>query len=163
MKAKKSPSLSELEEYFEIDESSPSGLRWKKKLTAKIKVGDVAGHPTEYYSVVFKKMKYRVHRIIYQLHHGLEILEGGDIVDHIDGNRLNNSVSNLRLVTEQQNRWNSARGDKLHKTSKRYHQITINLRKDQYSSEDAENLKKKILAELRGEYSLHSRPSTSIE
>lgn len=49
--------------------------------------------------------EYRAHRIIWTMFNG-EIPEGL-LIDHIDGNVANNSISNLRLATRQQNKANS--------------------------------------------------------
>jgi hypothetical protein len=46
-----------------------------------------------------KKVHIRMHRLILQAVHGLE-------VDHVDGNGLNNTKGNLRLVTSSQNHMN---------------------------------------------------------
>lgn len=48
-----------------------------------------------------KNYKRSLHRILYETFIG-QIPEGM-LVDHIDGNRLNNSLSNLRLVTQSDN------------------------------------------------------------
>jgi len=47
----------------------------------------------------------KAHRVVWTLRHGYWPL--GDI-DHIDGDRRNNRLDNLRLVTHQQNGWNIA-------------------------------------------------------
>jgi hypothetical protein len=49
--------------------------------------------------------EYRAHRIIWSLHNG-EIPEGM-LIDHIDGNKQNNKIDNLRLATRTQNNNNS--------------------------------------------------------
>ncbi|TQC75553.1 HNH endonuclease [Pantoea dispersa] len=90
-------------EYFQIDESSKSGLRWKIDRRAGVKAGDVAGYiqsdsRTSYYRVSLLGKGYRVHRILYEMVTGMQILPGMQ-VDHIDGNGLNNALSNLRLVS----------------------------------------------------------------
>lgn len=45
----------------------------------------------------------KVHRIIASAFLGLDIDNLETIIDHIDGNRSNNNVSNLRVVTHTQN------------------------------------------------------------
>ena len=45
---------------------------------------------------------YRAHRLIFLYHHGY--LPGE--IDHIDGNKLNNNINNLRESTHQQNHMN---------------------------------------------------------
>ena len=57
------------------------------------------------------KILYR-HRLIAYCWLGLSDIDGGnhiDDIDHIDGHPLNNAVSNLRIVTHQQNHWNRTR------------------------------------------------------
>lgn len=48
-----------------------------------------------------------IHRLVWEAYKG-EILEGM-VIDHIDGNRANNSLSNLRLVTQSENMQNAQR------------------------------------------------------
>lgn len=49
----------------------------------------------------YKGMKYYIHWIIYVIEHGT--IDTSMIVDHIDGNRQNNHISNLRLCSHQRN------------------------------------------------------------
>lgn len=51
-----------------------------------------------------------IHRLIWWLLTGKEVPE--DLfIDHIDGNRLNNLITNLRLATALENQYNKARQD----------------------------------------------------
>ena len=90
------------EEYFVVDESAKSGLRWKIDRRAGVKAGDMAGYVhldshTSYYRVSFLGKGPFTHRIVYEMVTGMQIPPGMQ-VDHIDGNGLNNAFSNLRLV-----------------------------------------------------------------
>lgn len=57
-----------------------------------------------YWVIDLEHKRYFVHRLIYEMSYG-EIPEDKEI-DHIDGNRANNHIDNLRLVTRSQNQQN---------------------------------------------------------
>jgi hypothetical protein len=44
---------------------------------------------------------YLIHRIVYESFHGL--IEPGLVIDHIDGCRQNNELSNLQAITQREN------------------------------------------------------------
>lgn len=74
-----------------------------------IRVGVIAqmNHPTTGYGVVTvreagEQKQYRAHRFIYECYLGRKI-QDGYVINHIDGNKLNNKVSNLEEVTPKDN------------------------------------------------------------
>lgn len=90
--------------------------------------GAEAGSPhcDGYRHIEIGKRKFLTHRVIWALVHGVWP-EG--CIDHIDHNRMNNKISNLRVVTRSQNNRNSslradntsgAVGVRWHKSSKKW-------------------------------------------
>lgn len=80
-------------------------LRYKIRPSpfSRIKVNEVAGtiNWSGYLVVNVNGKQHRVHRLIWMMLVG-EIPDGYQI-DHIDGNRANNHISNLRLATRAEN------------------------------------------------------------
>jgi hypothetical protein len=79
-------------------------LYWKVSNTNRIKVGDIAGYITEhgYRKIRVEKKQEYEHRIVFLMHHGFLPKH----LDHIDGNKLNNKIENLREATHSQNMMN---------------------------------------------------------
>jgi len=100
---------------FYYDKSSPSGLRNKTEIRTgkdfriiKKKVGDVVGtlNSVGYYIINIKSTLYLAHRVVYALHNNG--INNRLVIDHIDRNKQNNSIENLRCVTQKENTKNSA-------------------------------------------------------
>lgn len=91
---------------FYYDETSPSCLRWKSISSTRIKVGDTAGCKDHrgYWVVKCAGKRYYVHRVIFHVLH-MDFPEGV-CVDHINGDKGNNKISNMRLVTQRVNSQN---------------------------------------------------------
>ena len=99
-----------MRELLMYDPTSPSGLRWKVDgYNNSYRAGDVAGcthsGATGYNQIVIRGKKYMSHRVVYFLVHG----EWPDTVDHINGNRKDNRIENLRAATMRQNLCNMTR------------------------------------------------------
>lgn len=98
-------------DYFIIDETSKSGIKWiaPKYFRGKPKydrigtdVGSIVpSNRGKYWVVGLSFGTYLIHRIMWVMLYG-EIDNEYD-VDHIDGNGLNNTVGNLRCVTKSVN------------------------------------------------------------
>ena len=101
-------------EYFIYDTSSPSCLRWKngksngKHLT--MKPMDVAGWigsnngGGRRWSVTFNRKTKYVHRIIWELFNGP--IPEGMVIDHVNGDSLDNKIENLECKTREENMQN---------------------------------------------------------
>ena len=84
-----------------------TGILTKIRKTNRAITTDIAGFITAdgYLNVGFNKKKYMVHRIIWILVHGVK-LSDKDEIDHINHNRTDNRLVNLRLVNRQTNQKN---------------------------------------------------------
>lgn len=81
-------------------------LYWKKQLSYRGKIGMIAGSFCKRHIYSFTRIHgrlYRTHRIIFMMHHGYM----PEMVDHIDIDRTNNRIENLRAATDSQNKTNS--------------------------------------------------------
>ena len=67
---------------------------------------------------------YKWHRLVYKLHNpewDIDDNSKNNLIDHIDRNPLNNDIGNLRVVTHQQNQWNTkAKGYDFHKGANKW-------------------------------------------
>lgn len=116
MKTSKLPDVEYLKECFLLDEEgrlvwkSRPRSHFKSNLAWKIFEGLFPGTPAGcvksdgYLAVVLNKKTIRSHRIIFSMSNGVDPLD--KIIDHINGNKLDNRPENLRIATVNENAQN---------------------------------------------------------
>ena len=103
-KARLLPSKEELHALLEYKDGK---LFWKVKRRGSVKFGDEAGSISNhgYRQVSINNKLYLQHRLIWIMHGN----DPEDCLDHIDGDKLNNRIENLRVATVSQNAMNRKR------------------------------------------------------
>ena len=94
--------LSRVHELFDYKDGN---LIWKIAKARIIKVGDIAGNVDKfdgYVRIGIDGSIYKAHRLIYFYHNG----HLPSFIDHIDGNKSNNKIENLRVASKSQNSMN---------------------------------------------------------
>lgn len=96
---------SELKEIFDYKDGQLIWKKSKRKNKNGLCAGGIGNHG--YITTTVNNIPYRIHRLIYIYHFGN--IPDNLVIDHIDNNRLNNHIENLRLVTVQQNTFNNSK------------------------------------------------------
>lgn len=132
-----------IKEYFEYKDG---GLYWKiNKPNSKCKIGDKAGYINKsgsgYWVIKLNNKRYLEHRLIYILFYGN--IEKNLMIDHIDQNKLNNRINNLRVVDRGLNRMNTNKSSNIKIINGKYYGVFIrnkNKKMKSFSNElDAKN------------------------
>jgi hypothetical protein len=99
------PSLAELNDLLDYDPETGI-FTWKKFVSGTAGVGSIVGtlHPTGYIHICINRKKYPAHRLAYKMYHGSDPV---DMIDHIDCDKTNNRIANLRDATNTQNKRNT--------------------------------------------------------
>ena len=86
-------------------------LMWRERVARCVRVGDVAGcfDNKGYITIGIRKRIYKAHRLVWLIAHNSWPV---GLIDHIDGNKSNNRLDNLRLVDETGNSENVRRPNK---------------------------------------------------
>ncbi len=113
----------------ELFDYKGGNLIWKVSIGKRAKVGNIVGSINNYGYIVttINKKSYLVHRLIYAWHYG--IFNSSMQIDHINRDRSDNRIENLRVVTNQQNKFNktNTKGYTYNKKNKKFQaRITIN-------------------------------------
>ena len=99
-----------IKDYLKYDPTSSTGLRWIKSPSYKCKEGDEAFTRISggYYGGRFDNTGYSAHQVIMFLQHG-KWSNINEHIDHIDGDKTNNNIDNLRFVSPTGNQRNANR------------------------------------------------------
>ena len=106
-----------------------NGTIYRLTKTGKYKLVENTDNMKGYNKLNCNGKMYRRHRIVSYAFLKLNIDDVKAIVDHKDSNKLNNSVNNLRIVTQQQNTFNTNAKGYFFDTSKNKYRAQIRLNK----------------------------------
>lgn len=110
----------------------------------------VGRHKKIHYAIRSKKKeKGSRQNITLYLHREIMRLGKGQLIDHIDGNGLNNQKSNLRLATRNQNEWNRVGWTK-NKSSK-YKGVSWNKNKKKWRAQISHFRKRILIGDYENE------------
>lgn len=108
--------------------------------SGKANIGDILGSFSSGYLIAnFRTKMYKVHRLIWIYHYGDIALNM--MIDHIDRDRMNNRIENLRLVSSQENNFNrKCKGYSFDKATGKYRAyIAIGSKRINFKRVDTEN------------------------
>ena len=111
--------------------------RWNTRFSGK---PITAVRPDGYISTTVNGVRYMAHRLAWVLYHNKPIPEGAQI-DHVNSNRSDNRIENLRLCTPHQNQANINRqsnGAQYRKSDSRW-QASIRIHLGVFDTEEAAN------------------------
>ena len=99
-----------IEDYLAVDNTSKTGLRWIKDKGRAYSGNEAftAINGYGYYNGKFNSINYNTHQVIMYLTYG-EWSTSENQIDHIDGNKSNNNIDNLRFVSATGNQKNDNR------------------------------------------------------
>jgi len=100
MKTKKHPSQIDIKHLFRY---CSGNLVYRFVNSNRVKVGDIAGSLDKhgYIQIEINNRRYQLHRLIWIYHN--ETIPEGMQIDHINHDRSDNRIDNLRLATHSQN------------------------------------------------------------
>ena len=151
---------SELKEKLNYDQETGI-FTWKVKSSNRIKIGNVAGSIGNfgYVIITIDKKHYVAHRLAWLYVNN--ILPTKDI-DHINGNRADNRIENLREATRSENSCNSKlrsnnvsgiKGISWHNAAKKWEaSINVNGIKKYLGIFDSKDLAELVITEARNKY-----------
>jgi hypothetical protein len=136
VQTKNLPTLELLNSLLELDNSSPTGLRWKISRSNRVKVGDPAGtkHNQGYWQISIttdKKELYLCHRIVHYMRTGTDPVN--KFIDHITNQRENNSQ--LRLCLSRDNTRNRKKDEAEGKTSSSFKGVSWDSRNKKWKAQ----------------------------
>jgi hypothetical protein len=163
MKRYSPPDIEMLKSSLNYDPASGI-FTWKRKPSPNRSAGSEAGYITNYgyRTISLNGTAYKAHRLAWLITYGT----WPDLIDHIDSNRANNAINNLREATTSENSRNQDIGSRnssgtrcvyWHSTKKRWVVKVILNGKDYYGGSfislgDAEKASEKLRRELHGDF-----------
>lgn len=137
--------------WSEIFEYNDGKLFWKVSFGSRALVGSEAGYDSliGYRVVGFQKRKFYCHRIIWEMLVGT--IPDKILVDHINGDKKDNRICNLRLATPSQDKCNVSKPKRTIGRTSEFLGVCWAAKKKKWKSEITLNGKNKFLGHFDSE------------
>lgn len=109
----------------------------------------------KFITISSESKKYLLHRVIGYLFLGLNVEDRIQIIDHIDGNKQNNKLENLRIVSQQQNTYNNLKSKGYNKFRNKFEaKINVNKKRIRLGLFDTEEEARQAYLDAKQKYHL---------